>query len=136
MSEPRTKIQVHDGVEQVIRKVLRNSGDGAVKKKFLDAPCGEGAFLERLRALGVEAYGLDIEARPEENIQGWNLNQFPLPYPAEFFHGIASIEGIEHLENPFALIREFWRLLKPSGYLILTTPNILSIRSRVRSRIS
>ena len=43
-----------------------------------------------------------------------------------------SVEGIEHLENRFAYLRELRRVLKPQGTLILTTPNIMGLRSRVR----
>ena len=38
---------------------------------------------------------------------------------------------MEHLENPWHLVREANRVLKTQGTLILTTPNILSIRSRL-----
>ena len=36
---------------------------------------------------------------------------------------------IEHLENPRAVFREFHRLLRPRGTLLLTTPNQESLRS-------
>jgi 2-polyprenyl-3-methyl-5-hydroxy-6-metoxy-1,4-benzoquinol methylase len=47
----------------------------------------------------------------------------------EAFDVIMSVEVIEHLENPRAIFREFFRLLRPGGGLILTTPNQESIRS-------
>src|SRR5207248_1308246 len=48
------------------------------------------------------------------------------------FDAVLSIEGIEHLEDRFAYLREICRVLKPQGTLILTTPNIVGVRSRVR----
>jgi ubiquinone/menaquinone biosynthesis C-methylase UbiE len=36
-----------------------------------------------------------------------------LPYPSESFDFVTSIEGLEHLENPFNAILEFHRILKP-----------------------
>ncbi len=36
---------------------------------------------------------------------------------------------IEHLENPRAVFREFHRLLRPRGHLLLTTPNQENLRS-------
>jgi len=47
----------------------------------------------------------------------------------ESFDLILCCEVIEHLENPRALFRELFRLLKPGGILIVTTPNNESIRS-------
>lgn len=42
---------------------------------------------------------------------------------------VASVETIEHLENPRAFMRELVRLVKPNGWVIVTTPNQLSFLS-------
>jgi SAM-dependent methyltransferase len=59
-----------------------------------------------------------------------DLNQ-PWDLKSESFDCVVSIEAVEHLENPWHLVREANRVLKTQGTLILTTPNILSIRSRL-----
>ena len=56
----------------------------------------------------------------------------PLPLPDKSFDVVVSVEGIEHLESPHLFLREVHRVLKDDGTLILTTPNIVSLRSRVR----
>jgi 2-polyprenyl-3-methyl-5-hydroxy-6-metoxy-1,4-benzoquinol methylase len=56
----------------------------------------------------------------------------PLPWPDNSFDLILCVEGIEHLRNPFAFLSELHRIVRPNGLLILTTHNIVSIRSRVR----
>jgi len=53
-------------------------------------------------------------------------------YPDSFFDYVVCVEGIEHLENPHHLLREFARVLMPKGKLIITTPNILSLSSRIK----
>jgi 2-polyprenyl-3-methyl-5-hydroxy-6-metoxy-1,4-benzoquinol methylase len=53
----------------------------------------------------------------------------PLPLPAARFDLIVAIEIIEHLENPRATAREWRRLLRPGGALVMSTPNTESIRS-------
>lgn len=45
-----------------------------------------------------------------------------IPLPTKSFDAIMCTEVLEHLPDPLAAFREFARLLKPSGYLILTAP--------------
>jgi 2-polyprenyl-3-methyl-5-hydroxy-6-metoxy-1,4-benzoquinol methylase len=42
---------------------------------------------------------------------------------------VAAVETIEHLENPRAFMRELVRLAKPGGWVVVTTPNQLSLLS-------
>lgn len=45
-----------------------------------------------------------------------------IPEPDASFDGILCIEVLEHIPDPQAALREFSRLLKPGGTLILTAP--------------
>jgi len=102
----------------------------------LDAPCGGSAALTlALIEKGFHAIGADVD--PEAATRLGNafskvdLN-VALPWPNQSFEAIFSTEGIEHLENHFSFLREMSRVLKPGGILVLTTPNITALRSRVR----
>jgi SAM-dependent methyltransferase len=44
---------------------------------------------------------------------------------------VAAVETIEHLENPRAFVRELVRLTRPGGWVVLTTPNQLSLLSKL-----
>lgn len=55
-----------------------------------------------------------------------------LPYDDDTFDAACSIEVIEHLEDQFHFIRELYRIVKPAGRIMVTTPNLLNINSRVR----
>jgi SAM-dependent methyltransferase len=88
-----------------------------------------------LQQRGFAAIGADLDT-DAANILGSafakvDLNS-NLPWPADTFDMVISTEGIEHLENHFAFLREITRILKPGGLLLLTTPNITALRSRVR----
>jgi SAM-dependent methyltransferase len=106
---------------------------GCNGQKILDCPAGSGKLAEKLRSMGAEVFELDLSTYHFSRcnrLQG-DLNRY-LPYKNNVFDKIISVEGIEHIENPTALIREFSRILKIGGDLILTTPNILNIRSRIK----
>lgn len=45
-----------------------------------------------------------------------------VPEPDESFDAIMCVEVFEHLPDPLAAIREFARLIRPGGQLILTAP--------------
>lgn len=101
----------------------------------LDIPCGHGAFSKRLIEHGVaqvhSADCLELIQVPDVQFRVADMNR-PLPYEDNCFDAVACIEGIEHLERPFDFIRECRRILKLGGALIITTPNISSVRSRWR----
>ncbi|HEV2197542.1 MAG TPA: class I SAM-dependent methyltransferase [Candidatus Acidoferrum sp.] len=104
--------------------------------RILDAPCGGAAALTlALRERGFDAVGADIDpeaaTRLGPHFQEANLDA-ELPWVSDSFDAVISTEGIEHLENHFSFLREIHRILKPGGVLVLTTPNITALRSRVR----
>jgi SAM-dependent methyltransferase len=47
--------------------------------------------------------------------------------PAASFDTVISCETIEHLVDPVGALREFHRLLRPGGRLVLTTPNYMGV---------
>lgn len=118
----------------VFRKVIEIPGlrDAAW---ILDAPAGEGALTRALAERGFRVLGVDIEAHTTGAPGGVfcraDLNG-ELPIPGDRFDAVVSVEGIEHLEAPYKFLREAHRVLTSGGWLLLTTPNVVSLRSRIR----
>jgi len=104
------------------------------KGRVLDIPCGQGALADRLRKQGFKIFCGDYDS-DNYRIQGGHLLRLDLncnlPYKDDTFDCVTSVEGIEHIENPHLLIREIVRVLKGGGHLVITTPNIMNIKSRL-----
>jgi 2-polyprenyl-3-methyl-5-hydroxy-6-metoxy-1,4-benzoquinol methylase len=102
--------------------------------KVLDIPSGAGAFTNRLLQKSIEVHSADIENLlmvENENYVQADMNK-KLPFDNDFFDSVVCIDGIEHLENPFSFIREANRITNKSGTILISTPNINSLRSRWR----
>ncbi len=63
------------------------------------------------------------------DIDHFDAEKDPFPYPDGYFSTVLCGELIEHLfEDPMHLMSEVNRILKPGGHLVLTTPNVAALR--------
>ena len=103
--------------------------------RVLEMAAGSGAFARRLVELGFAVEACDLFPEqfrvPEVPVKYADLSE-RLPYPDASFEFLSCLEGIEHLEDQFAFVRECWRVLRPGGRLLMSTPNILGLASRWR----
>jgi SAM-dependent methyltransferase len=56
----------------------------------------------------------------------------PFPYKDGSFDLVIAVEVTEHIQDHENFFREINRILKPGGKLYVSTPNILSMKSRFR----
>lgn len=118
---------------------------GLGDKTVLDVGAGEGYFagllIDHIRERGLgdpreRVFACDLHTDgfvPDEIECAPGDFQSAIPFGDGRFDRVASIEVVEHLENPFSFLRELHRVTKPGGSAIVTTPNILNINSRLRS---
>src|SRR5437667_5041955 len=120
-------LEIHDTVVEILMGVPRG--------RLLDVPAGEGALATRLIKAGFEVRCCDLYPEifriKNVEIKQGNLSE-ELPFDDQEFDYITCIEGLEHIENPQQAIREFYRLLKPGGQLLISVPNILNIEERFK----
>lgn len=119
------------GLHETVRKILKSLPRGTL----LDCPAGEGALAEGLLADGFDVRCCDLY--PELfRLDGVEIKRGDmagtLPYSSESFDYIICLEGLEHIDSPPQAFREFRRLLKPGGHLIISVPNILNIEERLK----
>jgi 2-polyprenyl-3-methyl-5-hydroxy-6-metoxy-1,4-benzoquinol methylase len=98
------------------------------EKKLLDIGCGNGSFIERMNGLGWETTGIDFDKDAVKYCIKKGLNAIKgdlkdLSFPPESFDVISLNHVIEHLYDPADIIQECYRILKPGGELVITTPN-------------
>ncbi|HVW86256.1 MAG TPA: glycosyltransferase, partial [Bryobacteraceae bacterium] len=66
----------------------------------------------------------------ECDIDHFDAEKHVYPYADESFDTVLCCELVEHLfEDPMHMMSEINRILKPGGHLVLTTPNIGSLRA-------
>lgn len=108
--------------------------------RWIDMGCGQGEFLEFARAQGhAAAIGLDYWAT---NAKGMTQAGCPaltadlnkgLPFRDGALDGATLIEVIEHIVRAEDLIAELGRVIRPGGWLIVTTPNVVHWTYRMRT---
>jgi SAM-dependent methyltransferase len=123
----------NDAIYRVVAAALadRHAGGGLL----LDVGCGTGNLWRYLshrfdRYLGADAVRHDgfptgLPFCPVD------LDAERVPLPESEADVVVAVETIEHLENPRACLRELVRLTRPGGWVVVTTPNQLSLLSKL-----
>ena len=113
-------------VKQLVQSLGKN---GTV----LDLGCGNGSLSHELSKLGFKVHGIDLseagiliarEAFPQVQFLLGDVEKDLSAdlFQAESFDVVVSTEVVEHLYHPRCLIQNAFRLLKPSGHFIISTP--------------
>jgi SAM-dependent methyltransferase len=122
----KSDYRVHELVEKIV--ALHTAG-GDKKLRILDIATGNGALAQRIRDLkpdwDIEINDLEVQSRLRHfKSYAVDLNgNFGKRFRPGGYDLILAIEILEHLENPWHFMRHAERILKPGGYLILSTPN-------------
>ena len=106
--------------------------------RILDVGCGDGSFSQYSKEKFRRLYGTEIseEAAHIAQKQGvlttiTDLNS-SLSYKDNTFDAVTCLDVIEHLPDPRLLLAEIYRVLRPDGQLVATTPNIRYFRNLYR----
>ena len=125
-------------IHQAIIHAIEQASPNGLTGKYLDIGSGKGELLTQIgnRFPGLEPSACDctdqLMKRSGQTVHVADLNHEPLPYRDNEFDLITCSETLEHLENYWGVLREIFRVLKPGGIAVFSTPNILNLRSRFR----
>src|SRR6266404_1782619 len=123
-------------IHRAVLEAIENAGQ-QLGGNCLDIGSGGGQLLRLIAArYSLTPYACDflngLMETPGQKVELVDLNHETLPYPNNHFGLVTCVETIEHLENFRAVVREIYRVLEPGGMAVISTPNILNLRSRLR----
>jgi ubiquinone/menaquinone biosynthesis C-methylase UbiE len=116
-------------IEQIIWEVREYSNEGTI----MDAGCGTGNFSLALAKIGYGVTGIDYSEsmlkraeKKKENAGDCDLQFLKLdltnglPYPDNYFDMIISIHTLYTIRNTAPVLKEYYRILRPTGRFILS----------------
>jgi 2-polyprenyl-3-methyl-5-hydroxy-6-metoxy-1,4-benzoquinol methylase len=126
--------QVRDSSHDYARRLVGTNQD------VLDVACGEGFLARQLQAKGNRVTGVD--ALPAPALPDAFDTYVSHEIHADFQGVIAALGGrtfdrvlfldiLEHLDDPDRVLRESIAVLKPSGRLVVSVPNVANITQRL-----
>lgn len=100
--------------------------------RLLDIGCGNGTELYKLKLMGWDVYGVEIDAEASERARSKGLSLFTgelleANYPDHFFHVVRMSFVLEHLRNPKEVLLEIKRVLMPKGRVYISVQNARSL---------
>ena len=109
----------------------------------LELGCGTGYFTRELACSGANIVAVDVSPDLLEiakanssapNVRYEIQNAYELSYPDAVFDSVVGSSVLHHLEIEEA-IREIYRVLKPSGTIYFTEPNMLNPQIAIQKNV-
>jgi len=103
---------------------------------ILDFGCGQGDFANMISKNCDSVYGIDCSdiaiSKARIDYPGINfqllLESDKLPYDDVFFDSVCTIDVLEHILDTETLLEELNRVLKPGGYLLISTSQLTRLK--------
>lgn len=102
------------------------------KGRLLDYGAGTGHFAQAQRKKGWDVFAIDpYSSKSDKGYCMLDGDAVKLNFPDDYFDAVTLWYVIEHLRNPDEAIKEFRRVLKPGGILLLAQQDFGSIQAKV-----
>jgi SAM-dependent methyltransferase len=105
--------------------------------RLLDLGCYDGQFITSVvdhdQPVGLDISQSALRAAASRGLRAVRGQvEASLPFRAESFATVVAAEIIEHVFDTQRLIDEIARVLAPSGWLAITTPNLVALSGRAQ----
>ncbi len=119
---------------------ILETATGVGRDAWLDIGCASGEFLLAAKNHVRALHGNDVSAFAVEQAKKYGLTHLrvgdfaSLKYKPAQYDLISMWDVLEHVRDPKAFLKKAYRLLKPNGYLVLSTGDVDSLTSRIMGR--
>ncbi|MEV4503512.1 bifunctional 2-polyprenyl-6-hydroxyphenol methylase/3-demethylubiquinol 3-O-methyltransferase UbiG [Streptomyces klenkii] len=104
-----------------------DGGAGIPQARLLDVACGGGLFGPHLAGKGYRVFGVDLSAMALKEALGHGFDAVAraditrLPFADASFDVVTAGQCLEHVPDPYTVVAELCRVLRPGGTLIVDT---------------
>lgn len=103
--------------------------------KVLELSCGDGKLCAGLQEAGYDVVGTNYSIYKDsvdtvEIVNGVDITK-ETPFEAESFDCVIISETLQNISDHLSVYKEVERILRKGGVLIITTPNMMNIKSRI-----
>jgi 2-polyprenyl-3-methyl-5-hydroxy-6-metoxy-1,4-benzoquinol methylase len=75
------------------------------------------------RYMTIDKFETKIDTSDMDNVEFHQMTVPPIDFPANSFDCVISFQVIEHIKDDVDFVAEVYRVLKPNGVFIVSTPN-------------
>lgn len=105
-------------------------------ERVLEVGAGDGRFVARMRAAGLDAWGIDPSPAAREaalglgvEVVGASVEQAAVEPASQ--GGVVVWHALEHFDEPAEALRSIRRWLRPGGTLVVAVPNLAGLAARI-----
>jgi ubiquinone/menaquinone biosynthesis C-methylase UbiE len=117
----------HVGKRNLVDRLIKKYLPPGKNRKLVDVGCGAGLMLDNLKRYG-EPFGVDLSEdslkfcrkRGLKNL--YKADVTDLPFKNGEVNLIVALDLIEHVKDDVASFKEFYRVLKPGGIIVISVP--------------
>lgn len=121
----------HVAKRRLVQGLLKARLSDYKNKVYLDVGCGTGKMLEEMskwrdwkKTIGLDGSDEALRFCKKRQIAETKKADFEkkLPLDENSVDVITSLDVVEHINGDEKLLKEFWRVVKPNGYVVVTVP--------------
>lgn len=95
--------------------------------KVCDIACGHGMFVKHLSDLGFNCFASDVSEMRCKHLENSNITCMvgtaeDTDWESDYFDFVTLQECLEHVVNPFLVVKETYRIVKKNGIIAITVP--------------